>query len=513
MQFVLRLRYDIHLELDKISVDIGQFSQFEFKSIQAYSTYLHETIHWWQHIGSTIGFILSLSHPSQAHINIKALKEYTNYTGCMKPIKKYNAKYAKTNTPTDNEFRTINTIINNFHDIEYFKNIVISPRSVQEHVKEDLFESVGHSYHIAYSSFCHLLASCFDMKYNFIPNANLWLDEFTRLRENKCEGYYYGSPIGIPLIGVHDLFEGQARFCQLHYLHYAAGGNIDWDDFDKAGLLSGVYYSSFELFLELIGEDRPNSISSPLVALYLLVIDLSINPTDGFPFDIIQFETFIESVDPGIRFTYICNKIKSEHPEVKTKINKYSKEEFFEITDLLANAILCISPSAALKTISKWVDEEESIQQLMTEENSFNFSDENLPIRLLFSRFIRFQLDKLSTPEFFCWPGYHMTMNANEETLSKFKEHQALFADNKDGNIYPRTFEDKEEKNVVETFNKFYAWVSGYDLTRQWIVNDGDFTYDFFWLTDKLSMDEFEEWADANFKQVYGVSTKDFQIL
>ena len=34
MQFVLRLRYDIHLELEKFDVDVGKYNQFDSKAIQ-----------------------------------------------------------------------------------------------------------------------------------------------------------------------------------------------------------------------------------------------------------------------------------------------------------------------------------------------------------------------------------------------------------------------------------------------------------------------------------------------
>lgn len=514
MQFVLRLRYDIHLELEEFEeLDVGKYNQFNSKQIQAYSTYFHETIHWWQHIGSISGFILSLSHPMQTHINLTDMRKYIELTGKIKPINKYNYQNATTNTPNDDEFKTINTILNNFNDIESFKNIIIKPELVRRHAEEDSFECVGHSYHIAYSSFCNLLASCFDKDYKFIPKSNDWLDEFVKLKDDKVEGYYYKSPIGISPTGVYELFEGQARFGQLQYLHFASGGKSDWVEFEKAGLLSGVYYKSFKLFLEFTDSERPSSINSPLVALYMLIIDLAINPTDGFPFDIMSFDTFIESVDPGVRFYFLCSKVKNEHPEVKNTIVKYSSSEYFDVSSKLSKSILCFSPLDASQLISKWAREEEQIIKLMEEERTFQFSDENLPIRLMFSRFIRFQQDKLSNPEFFCWPGFHSAGNVTEKNLRLFKEHQALFTDKSDGDIYPSLIEGKDEANIIDTFNKFYSWVSTYDLTRQWISEDGDFDYDFFWLTSKYGMNDLEEWADHYFSQMYGESSKGFKIL
>src|SRR5271166_5625126 len=67
-QFVLRLSPEVHRKLAALpngitSKDIG------FDGLQAFSTYLHETVHWWQHMGSTYGLMRSLSFPSQTHAN------------------------------------------------------------------------------------------------------------------------------------------------------------------------------------------------------------------------------------------------------------------------------------------------------------------------------------------------------------------------------------------------------------------------------------------------------------
>ena len=61
MQFVLRLRDDIHDALDT--------EEITSERVQAFSTFLHETIHWWQHVGSNIGFITSLSYPVLSHLS------------------------------------------------------------------------------------------------------------------------------------------------------------------------------------------------------------------------------------------------------------------------------------------------------------------------------------------------------------------------------------------------------------------------------------------------------------
>jgi hypothetical protein len=50
------------------------------------STYLHETVHWWQHIGSTYGFILSLNYPVQSHCTHFDLKRLVEHDGFKKQL-------------------------------------------------------------------------------------------------------------------------------------------------------------------------------------------------------------------------------------------------------------------------------------------------------------------------------------------------------------------------------------------------------------------------------------------
>lgn len=127
-QFVLRLRPDIQKELESIEPGIKSTGELQFKQIQAFSTYFHETIHWWQHIGSTLGLMLSLIYPAQAHINNRDLIKLIKDIGSVKSISKYNSIY---NTPLNVKIETdnrINRVLNNWHDIEFFRWLVIDPK-------------------------------------------------------------------------------------------------------------------------------------------------------------------------------------------------------------------------------------------------------------------------------------------------------------------------------------------------------------------------------------------------
>ena len=51
----------------------------------------------------------------------------------------------------------------------------------------------------------------------------------------------------------------------------------------------------------------------------------------------------------------------------------------------------------------------EEVALVLEEEQNMSFKNENLPIRLMFSKFIRFQEDKKIQPNVFCWVGFHAT--------------------------------------------------------------------------------------------------------
>jgi hypothetical protein len=516
LQFVLRLRPDIHKELDSIESGIKSVGELKFSTVQAFSTYFHETIHWWQHVGSISGLMLSLIYPTQAHINNRYLKELLHDIGPVKPIIKYDSiKSMIGNLETK---KNINRILNNWHDIEFFRRLSIDPKKASKIVNSPYFECLGHTYNMAWASIIWLLAASFDRDFDIFPDIRAWEKEFDILRQKKVEGYYFGSRIILPPIGAREIFEGQARFSQIQYLYFASGGVLKWSELESIGMLDGVYREAFDTFLKILGASWPTTPDHPLVGLFLLICDISINPTDGFPFNIYHFESFIISVDPGMRFLMLCQLIQNKYPNLKDSIQNYSKEEYVEVGEILCQGIICKSLYAASKKICAWASSHPGCLKLLEEDNAFKFSPENLPVRVFFARFLRFQIDKFKMPEYFCWPGvWSVGVRKGalklEQAETLFENHSALFVDRADGIIYPRTFSDKNEHSVFETFNSFYMWNVVYDLTRQWIIQNGEFDFNFCWLTSKYSQSEMTEWASNHFEISYGVKPNFFKII
>ena len=132
LQFVLRLSPEVHRILGATPPGIYTGSQISFEQVLAFSTYLHETIHWWQHIGSTAGLMLSLSHPVQSHGNYTQLKMFLQEIGPKKSI----LKFSQNSNPGDRgsaaASRATNIIVNNYKDISFFQIIATQPDLIRK---------------------------------------------------------------------------------------------------------------------------------------------------------------------------------------------------------------------------------------------------------------------------------------------------------------------------------------------------------------------------------------------
>jgi hypothetical protein len=515
MQFLVRIHPGLQESLSLVETGVHSSTQIPFATLSAFSTYLHETIHWWQHVGSISGLILSFCFPAQAHVNYGKLKQILAHIGPRKPLHRFHLRNAGS-IPEEIE-KLLNIVLNNWHDIEFCRQIMLSPQTIQKILKNKYFESVGHSYYIAWASCLQLLSQACDPNWEVLPDPRPWHEAFLDLDKRRVRGYYYGSPIYLAPLGARAIFEGQARFSQLQYLHFATGGNLNWDEFEKYGMLGDAYVEAFSLFLDGLQQDWPESIDHPLVALFLLLCDLSINPTEGLPFNVRFFDTFLLDIDPGTRFLRLVQSIRDKLPALKTAITAYSIQQYVEVSEILSAELICPSPLAAARQIVNWPKLTNGFSELLKEDAEFRFRPDNLPVRVFSARFIQFHKDKLEHPEFFVWPGVWSVGREGgelslEESLVLFERNAALFVDAPNGEVRPQLIDGRLEKNVYDTFNQFYSWNASYSLIRQWHVQEGPFDLDFGWLSAKYSDGEMEAWAAQIFESSFGCHLSEFVV-
>ena len=358
-----------------------------------------------------------------------------------------------------------------------------------------------------------MIATIVDINFSLIPNIETWEDHFALLRDKKHEGFYWRSPIYVPPVGLEAIFEGQARFSQLQFLNGSARLQYSCDALRKLGYFEGVYVEAFNKFLELSDSSWPVDFDDPIVGLFLLICDIAINPTRGFPLNIEDYENLIDDVDVGVRFYKLCLAVK-DLPHLKIAIREYSKEEYIQYTEQLTIRTGYDAPRRAFEVIKEWTTNSQNFKDLMEEHRTFRFDLANMPVRVFFSHFISLSLDRLDKPEFFCWPGKCMTgQYLNEDIRNMWLRHLSLFSDRPDKTgVYPRNWPNRDVIAIKETFLNFYTNVILYDLTRQWILFDGPFIRDYRWLFENYSQKKADEWSDNIFEQVYGVSLNDFEI-
>ncbi len=514
LDFVVRLRPDVHGALEEYGNTLDFVEVRSWDAIQAFSTYLHETIHWWQHCGTTAGLMLSFLQPAHAHMNRKSLDELLERFGPVKPLR----VLAENLLDSDNQDGALNAVLNNFHDLEFFRKLDLDPSRLVEAVVEDpYFHSVGHSYRMAIGATSWLIAATLDPNYEVLPHPKDWEPAMKVLRDSRKPGFYRGSPVEVPMLGLKQIFEGQARFTQLQYLYCGSDRQLKWNDVRLLGMLEGIYVEAFNSFLELIDQRWPEAIDDPLVLLFLLICDISLSPAEGLLLPMTDPSSLIWSTDPGWRFMLICQIAKRNGDEFLNSIRECSADEYWRVSEILCSSLLSPSPKVLAETIVSWADTHENWIALAAESRTFDFQPGNYPVRVLLSRFIQFQRDKLVSPHFFCWPGMCMTTDQKvidpSAALRMFNEHEALFLNKPDLDVYPRLVKGISEVKLQSLVDNFFAWVSMYELTRQWLLQDGAFSYDFGWLTSKFSDEEVKRWVDHNFKASTGSDPDSFRII
>jgi hypothetical protein len=225
--------------------------------------------------------------------------------------------------------------------------------------------------------------------------------------------------------------------------------------------------------------------------------------------------SFITDNDPGTRFTFLCRMIALKAPNLKSVVNNYTKDEYIQVTEELCTHLHTPSPLKIAEAVSSWSKTHDTLIALMEEDRIFRFSKMDMPVRLLFARYITFNRDKAKHPEILCWPGAWLAgKRVSAEGEAIFQRNYALFVDKEDDNgIFPVELPGRDPAIVHETFNQFYAWIVNYDLISQWTVAEGPFNYNFDWLSTAHDPAHVKDWVANGFEHVFGIYPDKFEIL
>ncbi len=212
VQFVLRLSPEVHRKIAALPGSGILSGPLDFDSLQAFSTYLHETIHWWQHIGSISGLMLSLSYPVQMHGNYNQLKSLLASIGPKKSI--LNVLENSDPVAADTRLGDANFVLNSYFDIEFFRILTTNPMMARQLLNHRFFDCVGHSYQIAYGNVALTLASTLDQDFSSFPDPRRWREGFSWLRANK-KRILRGVEHQVGAIGRSRIVRGPSPVCSI----------------------------------------------------------------------------------------------------------------------------------------------------------------------------------------------------------------------------------------------------------------------------------------------------------
>jgi hypothetical protein len=246
-----------------------------------------------------------------------------------------------------------------------------------------------------------------------------------------------------------------------------------------------------------------------------LVCDLALNPTSGFPCDIDFESDFVAAVDPGTRFFQLAKAAAGLKSLALEGIRDYSREEYSELGKILTMSCGYADPFTATRKVCEWIESSKEIRHLANLHTTYAFPAENYPVPFLLSHFLAFTRDKHDAPEIFCWPGKYTAGNRVDERAAELLErHGAPFIDGAEGTtIYPRLRSGLSEEAARAAFLSFYQFILLYDLTEQWVLRPGPFTFDLEWLSATSTQEQLRDFSESAFRNVYGISTENFDIL
>ncbi|MCG6116950.1 MAG: hypothetical protein MEQ07_01985 [Aquimonas sp.] len=515
-RFALRLSPVVHELVNRV-VEKSERGETTYtgEELQAYSTFIHETVHWWQHKGSTSGFIRSILYPIQTHANMSELRQIMTILGPQKPIQTLALRGELGLLPTDSTEMGLvaNTVTNNFMDTEFYLAITLKPALEEEIYYNPYFVAAGHSFIITYALIVGAIRELIDPNGSLFPDPKILVDNLAQLADRKVRGYHYGSEIIRAPVGLLDLYEGQARFIQLQFLALRSDG-LTIADAKKSGMLDGVYGAAFRAFLKISESPEPAELVDPLVALFLFICDMSINPTAAFPAPIDAYEDFFMEANPGVRFAILCKAVASEAPELRTFVKNYSSQEYRALAQRLGALTGLGNHMDDLNKLWHHASVNRESASLIEQHKSFRFTPNNIVLRVLTGEFLMFLSDRLEAPEFFCWTAYWLTKGGGERQREFWLRHQSLFSDKADdGALFARKHPERNEDDVLEVFNQFFAAIILYDLSKQWVLNSGTFNLDYSWLTSSPNDPEFMERVNGVFRKNFGVDLCEFKLL
>ncbi|MEZ5403761.1 MAG: hypothetical protein R2729_29035 [Bryobacteraceae bacterium] len=266
---------------------------------RAFSAHLHETIHYWQTIGSTAGFLHTLGDATSAFSVMDDLI-----------ASKHHRKPVLHTVPDDADAADPALLASvRWRHIEYGSALLDDPMRAVALLQRNprYFVSTGQTQLSLCANTAASLADAFDRDFSGLINPESWADAYERFVGDQHKGFETEGILRIPL-GLRDIAEAQARISEIQHRDLTQQA-VSWRDVRANGWLGPVYARAFDRFLELAKLDEPETPREDSVNLFLLVCDVALNPSTGYADDLDQSRQFVLDFHPGARFERLCHVV------------------------------------------------------------------------------------------------------------------------------------------------------------------------------------------------------------
>lgn len=511
LTFVVRVSPGIQKSLERATNRISAIFWSEEELLSAV-VFLHETIHWWQYIGTSLGFTESLSVSVQGSSARRLLQIWSDQYGPRKPTTSaFREIYSK---GTSSERQLLLNINQNWMDVELSSAVIHRPYLINGLHSEPYFKSLGRAILRHYVQTYAALEPILKDNFTKLPKVADWVNQGNMAAEagapDFTEDYLIpGTEITRPGFGAFEIMEGQARLSEIQYLSVFTHDRFNWQTCVKQGMLSEPYGMAFKYFITQTNLPWPDNSLAPSVGLFLLACDITLNPGEIYPFARFCPDTLVKSTHPSTRFERVTTAVSKIRSQLLHNF-KYDDDAYLQMSSQLCAVIDEISPNLVAEEIIHLFDGIPGAKSILDGAPSNVFRLPSIPLKFYIWKHYTLMLDKIQHPAYFCWPApcsVRMTLNYPQVFM---RNTPPLISPSFDGKIMSTQSFYGDNSDLEHGLYDYLISQLLNDVIRQWIAKPGPFATSYDWidpgrapcLWQNIVRDYFKENFDFGIDQV-----------
>lgn len=243
----------------------------------------------------------------------------------------------------------------------------------------------------------------------------------------------------------------------------------------------------------------------------------------GYPYPVVDYSDFIDSVSPGIRFLRASEVIrelpKRVRDELLADLATPSEDAYRATTTLLSRALGAPTPLEVAQRIAVGAHETPAARRLVDSSAAGRMDGPNASVAYIFGRHLAFMKDRATHSHVFCWPAYyHIIDNARRDSADDARRLLSRCAapflrDATTSAIGVSAHMHLTHDKAVALASSYFHHQMVYDLGTQWVASPRGFDFDYRWADAQWSVDRFREWLAPGFQAMYGCSIEDIERM